>query len=127
MPQTSAIATHASRGKWRMLPGAKSEDLLYVPDDDVPGELLAFSYPHGGLVGEVMLPADYPLGLCSDGSGHVFVTTSGTDAQSYIYEYPHGGTQPIATLTDPGLANGCAVDARSGNLAVTNYASSGRT
>ena len=30
MPQTSAIATHADRGKSWMLPEAKSQDLLYV-------------------------------------------------------------------------------------------------
>jgi hypothetical protein len=32
MTQTTAIATHADRGKSWMLPGAKSEDLLYVSD-----------------------------------------------------------------------------------------------
>ena len=30
MPQTSAVATHADRGKSWMLPEATSQDLLYV-------------------------------------------------------------------------------------------------
>jgi len=37
-----------------------------------------------------------------------------------IYEYVHGGTNPIETLSDPGQAYGCAIDSKSGNLAVTN-------
>jgi hypothetical protein len=37
-----------------------------------------------------------------------------------VYEYAHGGTAPIATLSDPGLAKGCAIDPVTGNLAVSN-------
>ena len=37
-----------------------------------------------------------------------------------VYEFAHGGTQPIATLNLSGiLAEGCAVDPKSGDLAVT--------
>jgi hypothetical protein len=103
-----------------MLPSAKGMDLLYVSDDDAPGELLTFSYPQGDLVGEITTPSDYPAGLCADNAGDVFVTTTGTYVQSYIYEYAHAGSEPIATLTDPGSANGCAVDPKTGDLAVTN-------
>src|SRR6202034_4074319 len=34
MPQTSAMATHADRGKSWMLPEAKRKDLLYVADSE---------------------------------------------------------------------------------------------
>ena len=104
-----------SRG-W-MLPGAKSMDLLYVSDDD---ELLIFSYPKGKLVGEVTVPSGDFGGLCSDSAGDVFVTSAGSRSQSYILEYAHGGTEPIATLSDPGWPNGCAVDPTTGNVAITN-------
>jgi hypothetical protein len=125
MPQTSAIARHVERGKSWMLPGAKITDLLYVSNSLGTGGLLVFSYPKGELVGEVAVPSEDPVGLCSDGAGNVFATTAGLVSQSYIYEYAHAGTKPIATLTDPGEANGCAIDPVTGNLAVTNVSSVG--
>jgi hypothetical protein len=117
MPQASRIATHADRGKSWMLPEAKSEDLLYVSNDD---QLLIFSYPKGKLVGEITVTSGDFAGLCSDSAGDVFVTSVGSRSQSYILEYAHGGTAPISTLSDPGWANGCAVDPTTGNVAVTN-------
>jgi hypothetical protein len=117
MPQTFALAAHADRGTSWMLPDAKSFDLLYVSDDD---ELLVFSYPKGTLVGEISVPSGDFAGLCSDNTGDVFVTSVGSRSQSYILEYAHGGTEPIATLSDPGWPNGCAVDPTTGNVAVTN-------
>ena len=124
MPQTSARATRADRGTSWMLPGERSVDLLVCFGHINPGQLLVFSYPKGELVGEVAVPSEYPVGLCSGHTGNVFVTTAGSP-QSSIYEYTHGGTQPIATLSDPGYANGCAIDPVTGNLAVTNYLSTG--
>jgi hypothetical protein len=100
-----------------VLAAAKSMDLLYVSDYD---QLLVFSYPKGKLVGEVGAPSGDLFGLCSDNAGDVFVTSQESDFQSYIYEYAHGGTEPIATLRDPGEPLGCAVDPETGNVAVTN-------
>jgi hypothetical protein len=93
-------------------------DLLYVSDYD---RLLVFSYPKGKLVGEVGAPSGDLFGLCSDNAGDVFVTSQGSDYQGYIYEYAHGGTEPITTLSDPGEPLGCAVDPETGSVAVTNY------
>ncbi len=119
------VLGNQTRSHGWVLPAAKKMDLLYVSDNDRPGQLLAFSYPEGALVGDVTVPSEYPVGLCSDSAGNVFVPTADSVSQSSIYEYAHGGTQPIATLTDPGLANGCAIDRVTGNLAVTNYLSTG--
>jgi hypothetical protein len=113
--QTSAIATLAEHRKSRMVPEAKSKDLLYVSDysDDV----FVFSYPAGRHVGTLTgFPAS-PRGLCSDQSGDVFVTD-----QSAIIEYAHGGTQAINTLMDRENPIACAVDPSTGNLAVANEA-----
>lgn len=119
-PKTSTGMKPArGSGGW-MLPSAKNSDLLYVSNNAFNGELLALSFPGGELEGEVMIPTPYPAGLCSDSSGDVFVTTFGAPSQSYVYEYAHGGTDPIVTLNNPGRANGCAVDPTTGNLAVTN-------
>jgi hypothetical protein len=109
----------------RMLPAAKNGELLYTTAALVfgPSKLYVFTYPGATLVGAVTVP-NHPEGLCTDENGNVFVTTLIPNSNtSYIYEYAHGGTQPIATLTDPGGGNSCAVDSVTGNLAVANWSS----
>src|ERR1700734_3789453 len=69
MPQTSALATHAARGKSWMLPEAKSQDLLYVVRNSA-NEVSVYTYPKGKSVGTL---SDIPgaLGICSDTNGDV--------------------------------------------------------
>jgi hypothetical protein len=123
LPQSAQAQTelHGRAGSW-MLPEAKSEDLLYA---SYVGQIVyVYSYPSGKEVGELTNFASgyYPQGLCADSSGDVFVTApeEKNSSQSIIYEYAHGGTNPIATLSDPGSAIACAVDPTTGNLAVAN-------
>jgi hypothetical protein len=113
MPQTSAIAMRADRGKSWMLPEAKSEDLLYVTTLEDPK---VYSYPEGKHVGTVR-GFDYYVagGECADKAGDVFISTGKT-----FREYKHGGMRPIQTLTQSGYnALACASDPTTGNLAVT--------
>jgi hypothetical protein len=115
MPQTSATATHADRGKSWMLPRAKRDDLLYV-SDFFASDVQVFSYSKAELVG-TLTGFDWPLGECVDKNQDVFITNQ--QARD-ILEYAHGGTSPIATLSDPyEWAYDCAIDPTSGNLAVT--------
>jgi hypothetical protein len=130
MPQSSAIAAHVERGKSWMLPEAKSEDLLYASNADAGsssdnhGGVLVYAYPRGRLVGELTGFSAFVTGVCSDTSGDVFVTAATTSVgQGYVYEYSHGGTEPIVTLSDPGLPNSCASDPTTGNVAVVNIES----
>jgi hypothetical protein len=117
MPQTSSIATHAERGTSWMLPEAKSEDLLYASSLH---RIDLFSYPAGRRVGELHIRYDIG-GLCSDPKGDVFV-----DAGAKIFEYEHGGTDPIATIKSKfGFALQCAFDPTTGNLAVIGTIDSG--
>jgi hypothetical protein len=120
MPQTSAVATHADRGKSWMKPGISSgSDLLYVADNE--GRAFVLTYPQGDLVGQLDFPySGNSGGLCSDSNGHVFVPD-----MYEIVEYAHGGTQPTATLDDDYIPMGCSVDPTTGNLAVTNRSFSG--
>ena len=67
MPQTSAIATHAERGKSWMVPGASSGALLYAPVGC--GGTCVISYPGLKLVGSLSTPGD---GVCSDSQGNIF-------------------------------------------------------
>jgi hypothetical protein len=48
-----------------------------------------------------------PFGECSDSAGDVFVAAYANSSMnsSTIYEYAHGGTSPVATLSDSSLRN----------------------
>jgi hypothetical protein len=115
MPQ-SANAVRPDHGRSWMAPDAKKKDLLYVSDvgtDDV----YVYSYPKGTLKG-TLTGFTNPVGECVDKTGDVFITDF---FSSNILEFAHGGTSPIATLSDPGYyPTGCSVDPTTGNLAVTN-------
>ena len=118
IPQTSALATRAERGKSWMVPKAKGESLLYVPNSDPSGGgyVSVYSYPHGDLVGTLTAFSN-PDGACVDNVGNTYITD---EIARDITEYTHGGTQSIKTLADSGQPVGCAVDPITGNLAVAN-------
>ncbi len=122
MPETSALAMHADRGKSRMLLEAKSTDLMYVAasQNGQNGSAYVYTYPQGHLVG-TLTGFGEPFGECTDSAGNVFIVaySNGSMSASTIYEYAHGGTKPIATLSDPDIAVGCAVDPTTGDLAAS--------
>lgn len=115
MPQGRAISTRPDAGRSWMNPTAKREPLLYVSSSD-NYQVYVYTYPKAKLVGK-LVGFNLPAGLCSDGKGNVFITNyNGAN----IIEYAHGGTKPVATLSDPGThPSGCAIDPTTGNLAVT--------
>ena len=120
MPRAAAIATDADSGKsWRE-PEAKSDDLLYIAAGPVNGAVYVYTYPKGRFVGTLTGFLE-PFGECADSKGDVFVVAYANASMnsSTIYEYAHGGTTPIATLSDPNVAFGCAVDPTTGNLAAS--------
>ncbi len=97
-----------------MSPDAKRRDLLYVSDLGT-GDVDVYSYPKAHLVGMLSGFID-PGGLCTDGQGDVFITD---EIVHRVFEYAHGGTNPIATLNAPGrLVVACSVDPTTGNVAV---------
>jgi hypothetical protein len=117
---TPQAKTH--RHSW-MLPEAKSDDLLYVSDDN--GDVYVYSYPKLQRVGQLTGLGNLGTqGLCVDRQGDVFVPawTPGNTLTGYIYEFAHGGTLPIETLTDgTALNTSCSVDPTTGDLAVTDF------
>jgi len=120
VPQSRAIATHAERGGSWMRPNASGQDLIYASTEG-GGDVYVFSYPQHKLVGTFKGLNWHANGECVDGSGNVFITTSNFDgAQGTIFEFAHGGTEPILSLADPGAATSCSVDPTTGNLAVAN-------
>lgn len=103
-----------NRGKSWMLPGPQTGNLLYVSRLD---SVAVYSYPAQKIVGN-LTGFQYAAGLCADVKGDVWVTDL---RGSLVSEYAHGGTQPIETLSDHEDPVGCAVDPKTGNLAVANY------
>jgi hypothetical protein len=113
---TTASAEQLHDRSW-MLSEARSKPLIYISTVQSP---LVYVYAFdGNLVGE--LNVGWPQGECVDKAGDVWITDT---ASSKLVKYAHGGTKPIATLTDPGQQPaGCSVDPRSGDLAVANICS----
>jgi hypothetical protein len=114
MPQSSAIATHAERGKSWILPSAKKNDLLYISDEQ---NVYIFSYPQGNRVGNISISAG-PTGVCADKRGDIFVPI---DDYYQIWEYKRGGTTKVGTLYNPKeYMTSCFVDPVGGDLAVVD-------
>ena len=115
---TEKSRVDSRRGRSWMDPNATRDYLLYVSSNALGDKsVYVFSYGKGSLVGTLTAFAD-PQGMCADKAGDVFITD--TSAMK-IYEYAHGGTNPIATLSDPnGSPQGCSVDRATGNLAVAD-------
>jgi hypothetical protein len=117
-PALDARTTHFDqhRGSWISPDAKKAKALLYVtdgPDNDA----YVYSYPKRKLVGTLTYLND-PNGMCVDAKGDVFITEN---YGQQIVEYAHGGSTPIATLSDPGWQpDGCSVDPATGNVAVAN-------
>jgi hypothetical protein len=108
--------------RWMPAP-ARGQDLLYV-SNEAGTDLFVFTL-RGKQAGRVKLAGGSPAGLCSAPSGNFFVVVEANASQSYIYEFPHGGTTPIATFNNNGLGVSCSVDPTTGNLAVTNLTAPG--
>lgn len=117
MPQIRASATYAEHRRSWMLPEAKSGELLYL-SGAVGGGVRAYSFPKMKLVG-TLSGFQQVYNLCSDKHGNVFVPDF---AAKTITEYAHGGSDPVATLSDPGESpSGCSVDPETENLAVVSW------
>jgi WD40 repeat protein len=117
VPSSENLRGPVAGGSW-MQPSASSTDLIYVTGPSGTYSIVyVYSYPAGKLVGKIIHAIS---GLCSDSHGNVFMTQSWYSA-SRILEYAHGGRRPIAILRDShsGVA-GCAIDPRTGDLAVAN-------
>ena len=102
------------RVSW-VLPEARSQNLLYVSGN--AGFVYIFSFPKGKLVG-TLTGFQEVSGVCADIAGNVWVANS---ADFDLIEYAHGGTLPIATLTDyESYPFSCSVNRENGDLAVSN-------
>jgi hypothetical protein len=110
------VSAHFLKKLSWMAPEARNMNLVYI-SDQATQDVYAYSYPQGALEG-TLTGFQYPSGECVDKTGDVFISNFSNN----IIEYAHGGTNPIATLSDPNYyPSGCSVDPASGNLAVATY------
>ena len=100
-------------------------DLLYVltPFTSHGADLIMYSFPGGKRVRSFYSDSPFESAdrMCSDTSGNVWFVTGLSGGRAGVVEFAHGGDSPIATLIDPpsaGTPNACAVDPRTGNLAL---------
>jgi DNA-binding beta-propeller fold protein YncE len=101
---------------WMSPDAKKAKALLYVTDGN-DNDAYVYSWPKRKLVGTLTYLND-PNGMCVDAKGDVYITEN---YGQQIVEYAHGGSTPIATLSDPGWQpDGCSVDPATGNVAVAN-------
>lgn len=136
-PQASTIPTGASFSGFNASAtrhhqksgavGTSSEDfvdLSYGSCSSFTGgcnaEVAVYTFPGGQPIG-TWNAAGYALGECADEAGNVFVTYINSGSIGEILKFAHGGTSPVATLSDPtGTPVACSVDPISGDLAVVN-------
>jgi hypothetical protein len=104
-PISGSSQAFRQQGGHSWMASGKHRTLIYISDDGT-NDVYAYT-PKGKLVG-TLTGFNSPAGECVDTAGDVFIVNSNT---SQILEYAHGGTTPIATLSDPGYyPNGCAYD-----------------
>ncbi len=95
---------------------ASAKSLLYVSSSQ-NFDVYVYTYPELKLAGK-LTGFIQPQGECTDKKGNVWITSTGSEQ---IFQFPHGGKSPIATLIDPlGYPVGCAVDSKTGDVAVAN-------
>ena len=93
---------------------AAGSDLVYLSNEKT-NQVDFFSYPQGKKLGAVT-ELGQPRSECADKAGNVWID----DIQGYdVVEYAHGGTAPITAISTSGPPQGCAINPKNGDLAVT--------
>ncbi len=120
-PAAGSAVSHADRARSWMAPEAKKQNLLYI--SDLLGQVVdIYTYGHGYKLVGMLTGFFNPEGLCVDKAGDVYVVNDTSGGVHQITEYAHGATSPLQNLVnDNGNVNGCSVDVKTGNLAVTNF------
>jgi hypothetical protein len=113
MPSTSVLYRGDTTG---MASEKNTPNLLYISVAEA-NTVWVFPYPEQHNF-QILKGFTDPSGLCSDSGQNVWISNTGA---SDLVEYAHGGNAPLKTLGDAGqLPVSCAIDPRSGDLAVAN-------
>jgi hypothetical protein len=110
-----APKVHSDLRKSHVSPLGAGQRILFVSDDDT-NDVYMFTLPSVTLAG-TLTGFSEPQGMCTDKSQNVWITNTGT---FQIFQYSASGSL-LKTLSDPnGYPVGCAINAKNGDLAVTN-------
>ena len=97
----------------------KPDSLIYISDEG-SSDVYVYSLSKGTHVA-TLAGFSEPRGICLDKAGDVWITNAGA---SDLLEYAPGGTEPIASLNDPGeYPVDCSVETTTGDLGVANIIS----
>lgn len=91
--------------------------LLYV-SNEFYGDVYVYNFDSGAEVG-ILSGFTGPRGQCVDKTGDVWITDSGY-YYGWVVEYAHGDMRPVKRLPTFGSPNGCAIDPKTGDLAVSS-------
>jgi hypothetical protein len=108
---------HANGRSW-MSAKAVPYNLLYIADT-FAGEINVYSWRLLKQVG-TLTGFSEPYTFCVDKAQNVYIADFGLQE---VFEYAHGGTSSINSLSTNGDAISCSVDPTTGNLAVVNFVS----
>jgi hypothetical protein len=92
------VIASPNRSKSWMDPSAKAGALLYISDFN-NSSVYVYSWPKLKAVG-TLTGFTNPQGLCTDKAQNVWISNTGG---ANLEEFAHGGTTPIATLSDAGF------------------------
>lgn len=117
LPTPAPLGAVADRGpSWISREASSSNELLYI-SDEANFDVYIYSFPALKLVGK-LTGFNQPEGECTDRKGDLWIANTGNER---ILEFAPGKKQPIQSFLDPtGYPGSCAIDASSGDLAVTN-------
>jgi hypothetical protein len=114
IPTSDRAAANRSYAQSWMSPQAKGSLLLYVSDYS-NGEVFAYTYPVGDLVGAIYGAG--VRGMCRNKSGQIWIV----NGSGSVKLYAAGEWKPLKVLQVKGYDPlGCAVDPKTGNLAISN-------
>jgi hypothetical protein len=94
----------------------RGTDLLYISTGE---EVLVYKFPDGKYKGPLGTFGT-PDGLCTNTAGDIFVATASSDE---VIVFPHGGTQPIWTLSSTNWTYDCSVNPTNNDVATTTRGS----
>jgi hypothetical protein len=107
---------HRDHRKSWVSPDAHGKPRLLFISDDGTNDINIYTMPAMVLKGQ-LTGFDEPQGMCTDKSGNIWVTNTGTNQ---VMQLSRTGSL-LKTLSDPtGFPVGCAVNRANGDLAVTN-------
>lgn len=103
-------------------PSARSGDLLYVSNGSSAPGVDMLTFPQGKRFASIV-NIGWPLGMCSDSHGNVWIAAYIGNREWEVYGFAHGATKPTTMRRSRRQWDSCAVDPATGDIAVVGVGS----